>query len=438
MRIRALMVAVAALVTLAAAGCGSSSKSSSSNASSSSSSNASSSISGSSGTTAGASTNAPKGTAIPVGFECSCTGGQAAGLGASGLTAKAWADSVNAGGGINGHPVKLYSLDDGGVTSTALQNVKKLVEEDHVVAIVGTTSSVATVWASYVQSKGVPVIGGNPFLAPMAASSDFFPLGASVPVELVGINKLAKSSGTNHLGLVYCAETPVCATLGPLAKGIGALDGVTVSTGKASVAQPNFTALCLEMKQSGVGALAVAQSAPTVSRVHDSCVQQGFKPVPLNFASGASPLWLKDPNLNNRLLMVSEEANYQDSSIPQVNLFNAALAKYAPGLRGSDSFGLSGTWDTWLGGQLFAAAAKAANIGPSSTPADVKKGLYALKNETLQGAVAPLNYVQGKPTFLSCYFVIGVKNGQYTSPQGTAPFCLSKSEAAGLGKVLAG
>ena len=50
-------------------------------------------------------------------------------------------------------------LDDGGNGTTSLQQAKQLVESDHVIAIVGELSLVDTVWANYVQQKGVPVIG---------------------------------------------------------------------------------------------------------------------------------------------------------------------------------------------------------------------------------------------------------------------------------------
>jgi hypothetical protein len=51
----------------------------------------------------------------------------------------------------------------------------------------------------------------------------------------------------------------------------------------------------------------------------------------------------------------------------------------------------------------------------TSTAADVKKGLYDLKNETLGGLAPPLNFTPGKPAFANCYFTFKVENGQYVS-----------------------
>lgn len=428
MRVRVLMGALCASALLAAAGCGSDDDDSSSSSSSS--------TTGASKTEAAA-PKTPAGDPITVGFLCSCSGGQADALGRSKDAAQAWANTVNDAGGINGHPVKVLIEDDGGDPAKGQRAIRTFIDKN-VVAIVGTTSSVAEQWAKLAADAGVPVIGGNPFLGPFASDPNFYPIGSSVAIEQVGISKLVKENGKKKLGEVFCAETPICAQLGGLAKAAASIvGGLDVQTGKAGVTEPNFTALCLSLKEGDVDALAVAQSAPTVLRVHQSCAQQGFEPLPLNYAAGSTPEWLKEPTLDG-MLMVSSNANFQDDTIPQVKEFNTALDKYQPDLRESQQFALAGTWDTWLGGRLFEAAAKAAKLTPTSTPADVKQGLYALKNETLAGGTMPLTFTKGKPTFLTCYYVIGIKDGKYTSPKGTDPQCLSESEVTELGKLLAG
>jgi len=51
----------------------------------------------------------------------------------------------------------------------------------------------------------------------------------------------------------------------------------------------------------------------------------------------------------------------------------------------------------WIAGKLFEAVAKAGALSPTSTSADVEKGLYALKGETLDGLSSPLTYTAGQP-----------------------------------------
>jgi branched-chain amino acid transport system substrate-binding protein len=79
----------------------------------------------------------------------------------------------------------------------------------------------------------------------------------------------------------------------------------------------------------------------------------------------------------------------------------------------------------WAGGMLFAAAAKAANLGDNATAAQVYTGLYALQGDTLGGLAPPLTFHQGQPTSVNCWFYSVINNHQFTSPYGTAPTCAS-------------
>jgi branched-chain amino acid transport system substrate-binding protein len=98
---------------------------------------------------------------IPVGVVGTFSGPEGTTTGSSKFAIEAWADAVNAAGGINGRHVQLYVEDDAGNPATSLVEVKTLVQEDHVVAIVGEESISAQPWASYVAAQDVPVIGGN-------------------------------------------------------------------------------------------------------------------------------------------------------------------------------------------------------------------------------------------------------------------------------------
>jgi branched-chain amino acid transport system substrate-binding protein len=87
------------------------------------------------GKTAG---KAATGTPIPVGGMTTASGGADTAEGVK--TAEAFFACLNASGGINGRPVKYYSADDGLNPAQAAQAAKALVDDDHVVAIVGGSS----------------------------------------------------------------------------------------------------------------------------------------------------------------------------------------------------------------------------------------------------------------------------------------------------------
>lgn len=144
--------------------------------------------------------------------------------------------------------------------------------------------------------------------------------------------------------------------------------------------------------------------------------------------------WAADPNFEGSIFAGSN-ALYTDDSIPAIKDFGDALDKYIPGLRGSGDFSAPLLWP-WAGGQLFLAAAKAANLSPSSTSADAIKGLRTLREETLDGLAPPLTFTEGQPAFPLCYFTGNTKDGVFHSANGGKPTCIDQATAAALMKAL--
>ena len=387
----------------------------------------------STGTSAGTSAG-PTGTAIAVGFLCSCAGPYAANNLINQDAADAWAQSVNAAGGINGHPVKVFTEDDAGNPTTALQLVKQLVEQDKIVALVGDNSVNSTAFAGYLAGKGIPVVGGTPSEAPFLSNPDFFTSGSLLPVDMAVLMLQMKKQGLKHLGLFYCAEAPVCAQLATLASAVQkAVPGIDLSSAEVAATSPNYTSQCVAFKSDGVDALYTGLVADTGLRVIDSCKQLGFSPKIVTQVATTGRSWLSDSNVDGPVL-ASPNANYEDSSLPGVKAFLDAMNKYHPGDADKPQF--SGTtMQVWAGFELFEAAAKAGGIGPTSTPADVKKGLYALKDQTLDGLAPPLTFTPGNVAFPTCSFVLSIQGGNYTS-QGAAPQCLTDAQAATLKTAL--
>jgi branched-chain amino acid transport system substrate-binding protein len=418
---RLLLSSAVAAIVVALSACGSTASSSTSSASS--------------ATPAASSSVAdPSGKAIVVGMICSCTGPEASAVGNNMDVIQAWAKSVNASGGINGYPVKVIALDDQQNAATTLQDAKELVEQDHVVAIVGDSSFVDASFAPYVESAGVPVIGGSNYEASFLSNPDFFPSGGDQISGLVGQFALAKQDGKKVFGTIYCAESPICAQLVPVANGLAPLYGLKSYTAKISATAPSYTAPCLAAKSAGVDAMFVADNSPIVLRFVAACAQQGYTPQQVSSTQTATSAWLSDSTLNGAQL-TALNANGYDTSTPAIATFQAALKKYAPSAINGSAF--SGEEiNPWSGGLLFQAAAKAAHLTPSSTPADVKKGLYALKNETLDGVAPPLNFTPGKPSFIPCWFAQEVKDGKFASLNGDRPSCLTAAQAAALAKAL--
>ncbi|WP_216893154.1 ABC transporter substrate-binding protein [Nocardia alni] len=362
---------------------------------------------------------------IRVGMICSCSGSMASALGRSADVMHAWEKSVNAEGGINGVKVKLYVEDDAADPAKGLQAAKELVEKRKVVAIVGDGSVVDGAWADYVDKKGIPVVGGEPVFPPFATKKSFFPVGGSLAIELYSSFVVGKQLGTKKVGFLYCAESPVCANIETPASKYAASLGLGFESAKVSATAPDYNAVCLDFKNSGVDGMIVVNTAPVAQRIVDSCAAQGFTPRILGQTGSASVQWLADPNLEGATV-TSVDANNADESIPGVRTYLDAVDKYLPGLRNSQQFSYPLFW-MWAGGKLFEAAAAAGKITANSTAANVTAGLYDLSGETLDGIAPPLTFTKGKAAFIPCRFDVTLRHGAFVS-QGTEPICMTPAQ----------
>jgi branched-chain amino acid transport system substrate-binding protein len=351
------------------------------------------------------------------------SGPLASSIGGFGPTLKAWAAWTNAHGGINGHPVNLIVMDDGGNPTTALADVKQMVTQNHIIALVNASGS-EDAYAPYMVSTGIPVVGGLDADPIYQTTGDFFSQGTSPAATTFGELQAASSAGLKKIAILYCSEVAACAAQVPYVKAIAAPLGMSVvyATGISSSAV-NYTAPCLAAKAAGATLLVVSAAAAQQLAVGQDCARQGLH-APLvtgdiNFTMG----WLKVPAANGAISSLPAFP-FTDNSTAATQAFHQALSKYYPSVLSSDSYGEVEA-SAWTSGELFAAAAKAGNLGSSPSAQGVKNGLYALKGETLNGLSGPITYVHGKnPNVnLKCYFLLTIKNGKFVEPQGNAAIC---------------
>jgi branched-chain amino acid transport system substrate-binding protein len=361
---------------------------------------------------------------ISIGVVGTFSGPEGTTTASSKLAIMAWADSVNAAGGIHGHHVQLYVEDDAGNSSASLVEVKKLIQEDHVVAIVGEESIDAQPWAGYVESQGVPVVGGNSAEIAFLTNPDFYTVGGNLLADYYGEVALAKENG-QKIANVYCAEDPACAVTTNLVTGFGKPLGVSLAyTSKVAATQPDFTAACQGIKQSGASSYALGLNSATILLMVAQCSQQGVTAKPVGswvttsaFAStaGLDGMESADPVFP-----------FFDDSIPATQQFQAALKKYAPSMGTAAEPLTAEAANEWVSGQLFQAAV-AASGNQAVTSASVKKGLYALKGDTLGGLSAPLTFTPGRPTLDNCYYEYAIIGGKFSELHGMTPQCAPDS-----------
>lgn len=113
----------------------------------------------SSSTTSGAASSQPSADVINVGEYGSITGSQATFGTSTDDGVKLAVKQCNDAGGINGRKINLIAYDDQGKQQEAITAVTRLIQEDHVVAVIGEVASSLSIAAGQVcQQDGVPMI----------------------------------------------------------------------------------------------------------------------------------------------------------------------------------------------------------------------------------------------------------------------------------------
>ena len=364
------------------------------------------------------------GTPINVGVLGTYSGPLSADTANAQYISQAWADSVNAAGGLKGHPVKLFIEDDQGNAAQSLTLLKKLVTQDHVVAIVGSAAQGTDgSWGTYLDKVGVPSVGGLGASAPSLTSPSYFDVSTNIIAQFYGTVAVAKEYGPSFAQL-YCAGSAPCESTVPVLQAFAKSLGTTLPySAPVDSSAPDYTALCQSVKSSGVASYSASLSSDVLARVAAQCGQQGVTAQLISQISSQD--MASNPSFGS-VRFVDSRFPWFDDSTPATKAFHAAIAKYAPNVgTSSDPLNFIDP-SVWASGKLFEAAVQAAPSGPI-TSASIEDGLYSLHNETLGGLTGPLNFTRGHKTLDDCYFTYALTNGKWSEPDGLTPKCAPAS-----------
>ena len=326
-----------------------------------------------------------------------------------------WADYTNAHGGLNGHPVHIYSEDDGGDPSTNQTDTEQEVTQDHVIAFVGDLEPLtASANVSYLQQQNIPEIGGDAASAQWWQSPMLFPQASYIQGESDHSIREAVAAGFTKIGILYCIEDPTCTngynTLVPQG-GAKAAGADVVYSASYSLTQPDFTAQCLAAQQAGATAIYFAGDGDSLIRMARDCSAQNYKPEYLADSIAVSAAVEADPLLNG-LLSTQSNFPWTDSFTPAQQTYQLAMKDYAPGLAGSATSAAE-----WTSGELAVAADKF--LGATPTSAEFLQGLWTISNNNLGGLAPPLTFnAHGLPGQPECFFEMVLKNNQFVDANG--------------------
>ncbi len=346
------MVALAALIGAALlAGCGSSSSSTSSSAapassgtSSASSSSTSSTAASSSGGSSDTSSCGPKpgvaasGTPINIGTIDTKQPGTDFSDGPNMINA--YFACVNANGGVNGHPVKLFVEYDQTQPAQIAAAAKKLIQSDHVVGIVGVFDLLeCTIDQAYWKQLGIYEMGAGIapecWSTPNSAAVNMGPRYSSDGAEQYGLSQHPSKIvfvQSNVPGTGYIAAGPTA-----LAKAAGV--PITALTENVPINDANSVALDLVNKAGSNGWVVLNFTPPEALVILQAAQKLGLEDrvkgwgcsTPCNtdfLASALGPKW------NHKLFVNAELTSADDHNGPEMQLYKNILKQYGSAVAG--------------------------------------------------------------------------------------------------------
>jgi branched-chain amino acid transport system substrate-binding protein len=266
------------------------------------------------------------------------------------------------------------------------------------------------VWGAKLTSLGVKCDpSGKP--VPCALPNAFTTattFGAVIDMSAVA----AKQDGATKVAMVACAEIDSCSSAEPefqaTVKALGMQYGGLI---KVSSSSPDYTAECIQLIQEKVDYVFTAiQEAGTVN-LWNSCADQGFTG---KFVSSTSAVCCNLLKIAGLRLVGSINAFpwwVDDAPVAQ---FRDAMS--SAGLS-EDDYASSTATGAWTGLQLVAKAS--ADLPEQPTKDDVLDGLYSLKDETLDGLLAPVTFTRGQPAPpRDCFWLLTYIDKKLANPLG--------------------
>jgi branched-chain amino acid transport system substrate-binding protein len=373
----------------------------------------------------GPAASAAQGAPIVIGSVGTSSGLVGAAVGPGLPAVRAWVAAVNAGGGINGHPVKHVVGDDGGDPARHRQLVQQLVERDKVIAFVFNFAPLSGQSSiEYLTQKRIPVIGEQGSSPWFYDSPMFFPQQSAGAVFVSAMMKAAAAEtipqGKKKLAMLNCQEAQFCVDADRIWPSEAPKQGYeVVFRRQASLAQPDFTAECLAARNAGADVFALAMDGNAIGRIGSACARAGFKPTYLIFHGALLVEHAADPNLDGILSPLALRGWF-DTSNPVVARYQKALARYEPGQSPKDS-----SFMGWAAAELFQAAAGRAP-DPTTSPG-ILEGLWSLKAETLGDITYPLQFArdQNAPK-VECWFMARGSQGKWAYTEKGKTMACSK------------
>jgi branched-chain amino acid transport system substrate-binding protein len=323
-----------------------------------------------------------------------------------------WVQHVNSQGGINGHPVKITVADDAGDVTKAQSLLQGLVTTTKVIGLVGDTDpDTDGATGGYLLQQKIPVVGGGSNTPVWFSNPMFFASGSNYPAFLYGSALQAKKAGIRKLALAYCNETN-CHRLSALMNGYARKLGIDVVLKQEhSLTQTDFTADCQALKNAGATGISTVSTPDILARFATACQSLGYNPDWFLVTSQQLTSFDQNPNWTQYGTQ-NTFPWFQASGSPELEKYGQ-LTQDIPAAQHTAALA-----SVFVALEMFKAAATAGiPRGGTPTTAELLKGLYTFKNNTVSDLTVPLTFAAGQPSKAGfCWFGTLLKGGKWTAP----------------------
>jgi ABC-type branched-subunit amino acid transport system substrate-binding protein len=272
--------------------------------------------------------------------------GPASGYGSIGKAMAAYFQMVNEGGGVNGRRIRFISLDDSYSPPKTLEQTRKLVEHEQVLAVVGTLGTATNnVIQKYLNGRGVPHLFLNSNASKWNDPARFkWSISASYNVSYRNEGKVyaeyvLQTRPSARIAVLYQNDDAGKELVAGLVGGLGERAASTlVARQSYEATDPTVDSQVISLHASGADtfvnfAMTPKHAAMAISKAYDL----GWRPLQLLFsAAGASwSLVFKPAGLHKAQGIVSSlavkdplDARWHDD--PVVRAYRAAMARHYP------------------------------------------------------------------------------------------------------------
>jgi len=321
------------------------------------------------------------GASVPLSGVAGYAGGQVVGA------LDSYIQMTNASGGINGRQLQIITYDDHLDNSQQLQNVKRLVEQDHVNAVAVFFSDAI---GEYTKARNVPVLSFG--ITPASFSSKYpniFPFAGSAlgwtGEWAYGLTQVKHVLGQgDKVAILYDTELLNIGAFLPYLKQIWQKAGLNVvTTDPWNLSSGDCTSLVLKMRQLNIDYwdFQTANFTACVSAAQ----RQGYRPAKgwggwITSVGGsavqAGPYI--DGQWSGSGFMEPDGSPFGTAPSPEYNQFVGAVKRYHPDLSKYLDIESPIMPGFWVGAELFVNAAK--SLGANVTPAGIVGYLQNVKN----------------------------------------------------------